>query len=88
MFSRGGKRRPQALRVLAKRELGLDIQAGEHSSVDDARAALYLYHKARREWERAARAGAVSRLPAAGQAARRHASYGKRDVRDDPMADL
>ena len=47
MFSRGGKRRPQALRVLAKRELGLEIQAGEHSSVDDARAALYLYHKAR-----------------------------------------
>ena len=46
MFSRGGKRRPQALKVLAKRELGLDIQSGEHSSVDDARAALYLYHKA------------------------------------------
>lgn len=45
MFSRGGKRRPQALRVLAKKELGLDIQSGEHSSVDDARAALYLYHK-------------------------------------------
>lgn len=88
MFSRGGKRRPQALRQLAKKELGLEIQSGEHSSVDDARAALYLYHKARREWERAARAGKVSRLPTAGQVARKHASYGARDVRDDPMADL
>jgi RNA exonuclease 4 len=88
MFSRSGKRRPQALKVLAKRELGLDIQSGEHSSVDDARAALYLYHRHRREWERAARAGAVSKLPTAGQTARRHASYGARDVRDDPMADL
>ncbi|KAI8475493.1 MAG: ribonuclease H-like domain-containing protein [Monoraphidium minutum] len=88
MFSRGGKRRPQALRQLAKKELGLDIQEGEHSSVDDARAALYLYHKVRREWERAVRANAVSKLPAAGQVARKHASYGARDVRDDPMADL
>jgi RNA exonuclease 4 len=88
MYSRGGKRKPQALRQLAKKELGLDIQEGEHSSVDDARAALYLYHKVRREWERAARAGAVSRLPTAGQAARKVASYGRRDVRDDPMADL
>mgnify|MGYP001811191693 CR=1 FL=1 len=88
MFSRGGKRRPQALRQLAKKELGLEIQAGEHSSVDDARSALYLYHKVRREWEKAARAGAVSKLPAAGQVARKHASYGARDVRDDPMADL
>lgn len=88
MYLRAGKRKPQALRQLAKKELGLDIQQGEHSSVDDARAALYLYHKARREWERAARAGGVARLPVAGQAARRAASYGARDVRDDPMADL
>lgn len=88
MYSRGGKRRPQALRQLAKKELGLEIQTGEHSSVDDARAALYLYHKVRKEWERAARAGVVSKLPTAGQSARRHASYGSRDIRDDPMADL
>ena len=46
-----GKRRkskPRALRHLAETELGLGIQAGEHSPVDDARSALYLYHKHRK----------------------------------------
>jgi hypothetical protein len=38
MFSKGGKRKPRALRHLALQELGLVIQEGEHSSVDDARA--------------------------------------------------
>jgi hypothetical protein len=45
MFSKGGKRRPKALKQLAQSELGLTIQEGQHSSVDDARAALYLYQK-------------------------------------------
>lgn len=45
MFSKGGKRRPKALKQLAQQELGLTIQEGQHSSVDDARAALYLYQK-------------------------------------------
>ena len=45
MFSKGGKRRPKALKQLALQELGLAIQDGQHSSVDDARAALYLYLK-------------------------------------------
>lgn len=45
MFSKGGKRRPKALKQLALQELGLSIQEGQHSSVDDARAALYLYQK-------------------------------------------
>jgi len=59
-----GKRRPKALRVLAAQELGLDIQSGEHTPVDDARAALYLYLHHAREWERALRTeGGVSRLP-------------------------
>lgn len=40
MFSKGGKRRPRALRHLALQELGLAIQEGEHSSVDDARAGV------------------------------------------------
>lgn len=47
----GGKLRSRQLRVLAQAELGLAIQEAEHSPVDDARAALYLYHlhrKARR----------------------------------------
>jgi hypothetical protein len=44
----GRKPRPRALRHLAREHLGLDIQDGEHSPVDDARAALYLYHMHRK----------------------------------------
>ena len=41
----GRKPRPRALRHLAFEELGLGIQEGEHSPVEDARSALYLYQK-------------------------------------------
>jgi len=41
----GRKPKPRALRKLAAEQLGLEIQSGEHSPVDDARCALYLYHK-------------------------------------------
>ena len=40
-----GKLKPRQLRQLAAEQLGLSIQGGEHSPVDDARAALYLYQK-------------------------------------------
>ena len=43
-----GRLKPQALRNLAASQLGLAIQAGEHSPVDDARATLYLYHRHRK----------------------------------------
>ncbi|KAJ1528236.1 REX4, RNA exonuclease 4 [Cladochytrium tenue] len=43
--------RNPALRVLAKRFLGLDIQRGEHSSVEDARVAMELYKLVRDRWE-------------------------------------
>lgn len=43
--------RGRALRHLARDLLGVNIQEGEHSPVDDARAALYLYLKFRKEWE-------------------------------------
>ncbi|KAJ8602538.1 hypothetical protein CTAYLR_008343 [Chrysophaeum taylorii] len=46
-----GKHLPRKLRELAKQYLGLDIQGGEHSSVEDARAALLLYLKHRPSWE-------------------------------------
>lgn len=46
-----GKRRPRKLRDLAKQHLGMDIQSGEHSSVEDARAALNVYYKHRTSWE-------------------------------------
>lgn len=89
MFRKGGKLRPRALRVLSQQELGLTIQEGEHTPVDDARAALYLYHKHRKEWERALRRGELRSLPTAGQTkGRMQGGYASRDVRADPMADL
>lgn len=44
----GRRPKPRSLRTLAVEQLGLTIQEGEHSPVDDARAALYLYHKFRK----------------------------------------
>ncbi|EIE23882.1 Exonuclease, partial [Coccomyxa subellipsoidea C-169] len=44
----GRRPKPRALRQLALEHLGLTIQEGEHSPVDDARAALYLYQKHRK----------------------------------------
>lgn len=40
-----------SLKQLSAEELGLSIQDGEHSPVDDARAALYLYLKHRQGGE-------------------------------------
>ncbi|ABO94874.1 predicted protein, partial [Ostreococcus lucimarinus CCE9901] len=45
----------RALRDLARQHLGLEIQKGEHSSVDDARATLALYKKFAKRWESALR---------------------------------
>ena len=45
----------RALRDLVAQHLGLVIQKGEHSSVDDARAALLLYQKFQRKWENSLR---------------------------------
>eukprot|EP00697_Spironema_sp_BW2_P017323 gnl/Spiro4/8962_TR4729_c0_g1_i1.p1 gnl/Spiro4/8962_TR4729_c0_g1~~gnl/Spiro4/8962_TR4729_c0_g1_i1.p1 ORF type:complete len:276 (+),score=40.71 gnl/Spiro4/8962_TR4729_c0_g1_i1:31-858(+) len=44
--------RPQALKTLARSELGLSIQSGEHSSVQDAQTVMAIYRKHRNEWER------------------------------------
>ncbi|KAL1941387.1 hypothetical protein VTO73DRAFT_7204 [Trametes versicolor] len=44
-------RRP-ALRNLVQQELGIAIQAGEHSSVTDARATMALFRLHRRQWEK------------------------------------
>ncbi|KAI8923506.1 ribonuclease H-like domain-containing protein [Entophlyctis helioformis] len=43
--------KPQALRKLAKSILGIEIQSGEHSSVEDARVAMLIYRKYRTDWE-------------------------------------
>ena len=44
----GRKAKSRALRHLAREHLGLTIQEGEHTPIDDARATLYLYHKYRK----------------------------------------
>ena len=41
-----------SLKVLAYCILGADIQNGEHSSVEDARAAMKIYNKYQENWER------------------------------------
>lgn len=43
--------KPPALRNLAKSELGLIIQTGEHSSVEDARATMGLFRKEKQGFE-------------------------------------
>ncbi|KAB1216552.1 RNA exonuclease 4 [Morella rubra] len=52
-FLREGGRR--ALRHLAAQFLGVQIQNGEHCSIQDARAAMLLYQKNRKEWEKSAK---------------------------------
>ncbi|KAH8110505.1 ribonuclease H-like protein [Phellopilus nigrolimitatus] len=49
-----------ALRKLAQQELGITIQAGEHSSVTDARATMALYRLHRKEWDKGFRMMTVS----------------------------
>ncbi|XP_062506594.1 uncharacterized protein LOC134183141 isoform X2 [Corticium candelabrum] len=44
-----GKR--PSLRLLSKQVLHIDVQKGEHSSVEDARAAMALYQTHKKEWE-------------------------------------
>ncbi len=58
--------RAAKLKDLAAAHLGLTIQAGEHSPVEDARAALLLYQRYAKEWE--------ASLTARGKAARRAAA--------------
>ncbi|KAF2240061.1 Exonuclease, partial [Viridothelium virens] len=43
--------RTPSLRKLAKQVLGREIQTGEHSSVEDAQAAMDLFKHVRGEWE-------------------------------------
>ena len=45
------KSKTPGLKRLAREVLGLDIQSGEHDSVEDARIAMELYKRVRKEWE-------------------------------------
>ncbi|XP_071723610.1 RNA exonuclease 4-like [Rutidosis leptorrhynchoides] len=49
------ERRRKALRHLAAEFLGVTIQNGEHCPVEDARVAMLLYQKHRKEWEKNAK---------------------------------
>ncbi|EDV29534.1 uncharacterized protein TRIADDRAFT_19790, partial [Trichoplax adhaerens] len=50
-FRQVNKGHTPSLRKLAKEILGLDIQIGQHSSVEDARACIQLYNRFKKEWE-------------------------------------
>ena len=65
----GNKQRARKLRDLTKEVLGLEIQAGEHSSVDDARATLLLYKQAAAAWEKEALKAAKAGGKVSGSAA-------------------
>ena len=89
MFTKAGVKRSKSLKQLAAAELGLEIQEGSHSPVDDARAALYLYHKHRTHWEKALKTGGVSKLRIGGGLGKAKVrTAGNLDVRQDPMADM
>ncbi|XP_029121036.1 uncharacterized protein [Elaeis guineensis] len=49
-FLREGRRR--ALKDLAAQILGVKIQQKEHCPVEDARAAMFIYNKYKKEWEK------------------------------------
>ncbi|KAK5121433.1 hypothetical protein LTR85_005265 [Meristemomyces frigidus] len=50
-FRIDSKGKPPALRNLAKSELGMTIQTGEHSSIEDARATMMLFKKEKAGFE-------------------------------------
>ncbi|XP_074319322.1 uncharacterized protein LOC141656357 [Silene latifolia] len=45
----------KALRHLATEFLGVSIQSGEHCPIEDARAAMLLYQRHKKEWEKSAK---------------------------------
>ncbi|KAK9815033.1 hypothetical protein WJX73_005497 [Symbiochloris irregularis] len=55
---------PRSLRSLASEYLGLTIQTGAHSPVDDARAAMSLYQLHQKEWESCLSSGTMHLLEA------------------------
>lgn len=53
-FKQYAKGRQVGLRTLAKTLLGLDIQKGQHCSVEDARVTMEVFKKVKTEWESSA----------------------------------
>ena len=89
-FRVDNKGRPPALRHLAKSELGMEIQSGEHSSVEDARAAMMLFRKEKAGFEEENRKmyGQRVQKPAATQAGGSANSLANVDDDDDDGEDL
>lgn len=50
-FKKFAKGRHPGLKTLAREVLGLDIQSGQHCSVEDARVTMLLYKKFKKEWD-------------------------------------
>jgi len=78
------KGKPPALRNLARSELGLVIQTGEHSSVEDARATMALFRKEKQGFEEDNRRtfGTKRRVPL-GKGKREDSVEGDEDEEDD-----
>lgn len=55
------------LKTLSKLLLGKTIQTGEHSSVEDARAAMQIYVMHKREWEESVRSAVATKRKAIGK---------------------
>lgn len=49
-----------SLKMLSAKLLGVKVQGGEHSSVQDAQAAMKLYMMHKRQWEKDLKSGKVS----------------------------
>jgi len=60
LIAKPTKLRSRSLKILAAEQLGLEIQTGEHTPVEDARCALYVYHRHRKEWEKELAAGRLT----------------------------
>lgn len=50
-FRKHSRGKMPSLKLLANRLLGIDIQGGEHSSVEDARTCMAIYRAHQKEWE-------------------------------------
>ncbi|PIA89102.1 RNA exonuclease 4 [Cercospora beticola] len=81
------KGKPPALRNLARSELGLEIQTGEHSSVEDARATMLLFQKEKRGFEEENRKRFGNRKPGGVRENTKDTKEDTPDVEDDEEQD-